>query len=453
MPPRAARSLSPSPASVSAHVFRRHPRAGRAALVVFGAVVLPLLLLEALLRIAPAFVERDRSGALGAGALRVACIGDSFTFGVYFPAADSYPSRLQARLDAALGPDRFTVVPAGRPGRPTGEMRSLLPELLARVRPDFVVVLGGLNDRWNHAFASAPVQFLADHSRLFKAFRVWLAARATAPLDDDVPRAGDPMEGAITIDDATVRERVGANLRAIAVAIRESGATPILLTYPADFAGFVAPNAAIRAAAAATSTRLVDLVSLFGREQAARPERELLIPGDHHPYPEGYELIAGAVADAIGEELGGAWPPAPGSTPDAARAAQPLARPIELAIDAAAPATLLVSAPPHRAFQIVVSRTRSPPLRLQRCDLDLGDDELARLSSKLPALRGTTDGEGRARVELPADALRSFAPGADGLRAAALLLDARTPERANVRLWAEAGSDVVLLKPAAQPEK
>ena len=100
-----------------------------------------------------------------------------------------------------------------------------------------------------------------------------------------------------------------------------------------------------------------------------------------------------------------------------------------------------------------MSCTRTPPLRLRRCSLDLGYDASLKFSLKLPRLRGTTDAEGRARVDLPADALRSFTPGADGLLAAALLLDAGTPEECNVRIWTEAGSDVVVLIPASQPAK
>jgi lysophospholipase L1-like esterase len=443
--PRTTRSLSGTPSSVSAHAFRRHPRMARAALLLLGALVLPLLTLEAAFRVAPLFVERDRTGTLGAASKRIVCVGDSFTFGVYFPAASSYPRRLQAHLDAACGAGAVEVVNAGRPGRPTSEIRSLLPELLARVRPDVVVVLGGVNDRWNHGFGSPPLQFLADHSRLFKAARVWLAARSGGRLDDDRPRAGDTMEGAIVIDDATLVERVAANLRAIAGTIRESGATPIFLTYPAREPAFSAPSEALRAAAAATATRLIDLGPIFVRELAARPDLELLIPADGHPYPSGNDLMARSVAEVLLEELRGTF--SASSSPSAV--APPAAPLIALSCAADSPSTLLVRTAPRRRFHLVMSRSQTPRLRLQRCSPDLGFDELVRLSTNLPSLSGVTDESGCARVELPADALRSFAPGADGLRAAALLLDARMPEDGNVGLWAEASSDVVVLRPGA----
>jgi lysophospholipase L1-like esterase len=445
-----ARSLNEGRASVSAHVFRRHPRRGRALLLFFGSVVLPLLVLEFGLRVAPLFLDRERSTAVAAGPKRVVCIGDSFTFGVYFPAAASYPRRLQAWLDAALGPGSIAVVPAGRPGRPTSEIRALLPELLLRERPDVVVVLGGINDRWNHRFASGPLQFLADHLRLFRVAQIWIAARLGGRLDDDRPRAGDPMEGAITLDDETLRTRVEENLRAVAAAIRGAGATPLFLTYPAADAAFVAVNGAIRDAAGASGAQLLDLTGLFAREQAARRDVELLIPGDRHPYPAGYDLMARAVAEAIVAAIGG---PRAIASPTRVASAAAEEKAIELALAPAAPPALLVTAPPHRRFQIVVSRTRTPPLRLQRCDLDLGDDELFKLSAKLPWLSGTTDADGRARIELPAETLDSSRPGADGLRAAALLLDVRTPERGNVRIWAEASSAVLALIPASQPAK
>jgi hypothetical protein len=81
------------------------------------------------------------------GAPVILCVGDSHTYGYLLPPQDSYPARLQARLDRrGLS---ASVVNAGVPGMNSSQMRRRLPELLARYHPALVIIQSGSNNDWN----------------------------------------------------------------------------------------------------------------------------------------------------------------------------------------------------------------------------------------------------------------------------------------------------------------
>lgn len=82
------------------------------------------------------------------GARVVLCVGDSFTFGMgASSAAMAYPRQLERRLRERLG-GAWRVVNAGRPGIDSRDIAEEFDALLARHRPEFVCVLGGVNDTW-----------------------------------------------------------------------------------------------------------------------------------------------------------------------------------------------------------------------------------------------------------------------------------------------------------------
>jgi lysophospholipase L1-like esterase len=87
----------------------------------------------------------------------VLCIGDSFTYGSGASSPEgAYPLQLQRALGESAGEKRsWHVVNAGWPGRNSAETAARLPDLLARTKPDFVVTLVGMNNRWNEADAAA----------------------------------------------------------------------------------------------------------------------------------------------------------------------------------------------------------------------------------------------------------------------------------------------------------
>ncbi|MBI5851592.1 MAG: hypothetical protein HZB39_11300 [Planctomycetes bacterium] len=82
------------------------------------------------------------------GARVVLCVGDSFTFGMGASSpATAYPRQLEQRLRERLG-GTWRVVNAGRPGIDSRDIAEEFDALLARHRPEFVCVLGGVNDTW-----------------------------------------------------------------------------------------------------------------------------------------------------------------------------------------------------------------------------------------------------------------------------------------------------------------
>ncbi len=95
--------------------------------------------------------ERRVEGA--AGERVVACVGDSFTYGIgASAAAGAYPAQLERVLRArGTGGRTWRVLNRGWPGRNSAEVLQRVPELLAKERPDYVVILVGTNDRWSDA--------------------------------------------------------------------------------------------------------------------------------------------------------------------------------------------------------------------------------------------------------------------------------------------------------------
>ena len=78
------------------------------------------------------------------GALRIACVGDSWTFGMNVDQERTYPSRLAADLGA--GGANVEVLNFGVLGYSSFQGRRLLESRVLELRPDIVVVGFGMND-------------------------------------------------------------------------------------------------------------------------------------------------------------------------------------------------------------------------------------------------------------------------------------------------------------------
>lgn len=131
----------------------------RVAAVLFG-ILIGLLLLEGTLQaLAYATLRRAREEqrpsserAQSFSGRRVLCVGDSYTYGIGSKSREgSYPSRLEEYLRSGEGQESWIVVNEGWPSRNSQELDALLPNLLQKYDPDWVVVLIGINDRWNEA--------------------------------------------------------------------------------------------------------------------------------------------------------------------------------------------------------------------------------------------------------------------------------------------------------------
>lgn len=135
----------------------RHRRAVFAGLAAF----LVLAGLEGALRLAGWVVLAGWRDAPGPGEGTVACVGDSFTFGLGAPDASfSYPSLLQGILDARRPGLGARIENHGVPGATSFDAEATLRELLRRPAPPRTVLwLAGLNDGGDLA-ALGPVMDL-----------------------------------------------------------------------------------------------------------------------------------------------------------------------------------------------------------------------------------------------------------------------------------------------------
>lgn len=191
--------------------------------------------------------------------LRIACVGDSITFGDKLEnrARDSYPAILER-----LGEGRFLTGNFGVNGATALDIpyRAWTATRAAQdalaFSPDAVVLLLGIND------LAFPEQYVRYPDRL-----------------RDIVRSFQSLPSQPRVFLCT--------LTPIAPAEHQAHANHLIRdTF----------NPAIRAVAAQTGARLVDLSAAF-------PNRLDLLPDGLHPSPEGAELIARAVLDALTNAL------------------------------------------------------------------------------------------------------------------------------------------------------
>ncbi|MEO0480549.1 MAG: SGNH/GDSL hydrolase family protein [Planctomycetota bacterium] len=121
----------------------------RAALVVATVLISVELLLQLGALVVSLIVAPDEF-VLDQDRHRVLCLGDSFTYGI--GAEDektgSYPAHLQQILEERA-PGRYQVVNRGWPGLNSRKILRYLASDLDEVKPDTVVLLCGVNDRWS----------------------------------------------------------------------------------------------------------------------------------------------------------------------------------------------------------------------------------------------------------------------------------------------------------------
>ncbi len=98
-----------------------------------------------------------------AGLLRIACLGDSSTFGFNVEADDAYPHQLQELLDADY-PGRFQVLNFGVPGYASLQGVEHLKHSVLDFHPDVVTFAFGTNDRFWHGPASLSERLRASQS-------------------------------------------------------------------------------------------------------------------------------------------------------------------------------------------------------------------------------------------------------------------------------------------------
>lgn len=164
--------------------------------------------------------------------VRILCLGDSNTYGLYLPAQDSWPSQLQGLLDRQ-SPGRYQVINLGFPGTPTFRIAENLPSFLARFQPDRVIVLAGVNDFLYGAIdAAKPAPslggriraFASTHLRLYRAWLLWQRVReAPLAISNDMDALGAGLLSLASQDDAQALRTLVRLYRERGFTVRESG--------------------------------------------------------------------------------------------------------------------------------------------------------------------------------------------------------------------------------------
>ena len=156
----------------------------------------------------------------------IAALGDSCTFGFRVDEEETYPALLQASL-REHGMPRAAVTNYGVPGYTSFQGRRLLSAILARDRPDFVVLAFGANDlELDVASDAAKAERISPvRLRLYSALTHLATARLFLPRQDGRRTDPDRPAQSTRVSPAEFRE----NLRAMIRAARGAGARVILL--------------------------------------------------------------------------------------------------------------------------------------------------------------------------------------------------------------------------------
>jgi lysophospholipase L1-like esterase len=315
--------------------------AARGGLLLLG-TLLGFVALELVLGALALFVgPRSQALPAGSGAV-VLTVGDSHTFGVYYPPEESYPGRLQAHLDARA-PDAYRVVNRGLPGMNSSQVVTRMPGWAERYRPRFVVVCVGINNLWNRTDSELDRrrpgwQRWLLGTRTARLVRL-IAHRRTAPgelpSDTDRPRldrvvidegragvehrdarTGEllarhrPGEAGAAHDLETAAALLVEDLVALHDLARERGFDLVVLTYatrptgePEDghLLALDGMSDTLAAFADQHGLLLVDVRPRFDGLLARSTDRTAWFhdPHDGHPNAAGYDEIARLVATAI----------------------------------------------------------------------------------------------------------------------------------------------------------
>jgi lysophospholipase L1-like esterase len=295
--------------------------AGRLALVILG-LALSLVLLEAALQAGAAYNRsrlRDDAPASLAGASRIACLGDSNTYGILMPRDQTYPAFFQQLLRAVPATEGVQVLNLGIPGTNSSLLRNRIAGVIDALRPDAVLVMIGANDFWTEPMPVADEtstwrQRLWSVSRVYRLFYMLArsAKRETTAGTVDPVREGDAAGGhAVLKGDTDVdlswtgparedtldwRNKLYVNLRVMAEMAARRGVKFVSMTYPNEGAAYGQANEVIRRAAA--DLPLIDLGGAFNVICPSWNCPEIFLP-DGHPTLVGYQVAATLVWNAM----------------------------------------------------------------------------------------------------------------------------------------------------------
>jgi lysophospholipase L1-like esterase len=292
-----------------------------------------LLVAEAGLQTAAHFMQRSvRAGIPAAwltGNLRILCLGDSHTYGLWVERNQAYPAQLEAVWNQRTPARKLEVVNAGVPGTNSSRLARELPRLLETFDPDTLIVLVGGNDFWtlpvplDDAPATRPRDnFLQRHSLLYRLFYLFQRGReaAAAPeviLDPDA-RVATGGRHKIRLGDREIEMGFAAgqsaeggglaglrrNLRRIVQLAQDQQRSLYLMTYPSKQNPYITASMVIEEVAEETGTPLIDLLGVFAKVCPKTDCPDTVFP-DGHPKAPGYRLVAETIAERLSSAAAG----------------------------------------------------------------------------------------------------------------------------------------------------
>jgi lysophospholipase L1-like esterase len=241
---------------------------------------------------------------------RIACFGNSCTFGWRLQENETYEMRLEQKLNALVGTSRFQVFNCGVPGYSSFQGVRMLKEYLPILKPQIVTICYGWNDHWAAGFDIEDkeqrtaaqwvlnVQNLLSESYLYRSFKYLLLAKYEKTKQYQFDRQS--VHYRVSLDDFAV------NLGDIISFCRSNGVRPILLTTPVGDADPAVVNSmenyherynqTVRRIAAEQTVPLVDAAALFldHPEYYDNPNVDFI-----HYNAKGADRIATALAQTI----------------------------------------------------------------------------------------------------------------------------------------------------------
>lgn len=266
--------------------------------------------------------------------LRVLCLGDSNTYGVYLDRAQSWPSQLEAGWNEPGPSPRMKVYNLGFPGTNSSKVLADFARMVETFRPHVIIVMVGANDFWTVPSRLAEsdgspqtlLELVERRSRLYRlAFMLYRERTHAGPQALELERSsseGEPgvERGELVFGDevfefitarnespapmSASRQRLNQNLWKIVHRAREKNTPLLLMSYPAQQNHDLYSTASreLKRVAERSRTPFLDLRALFA-ERCSDPEcRELLFP-DEHPNAAGYRIVASEVSRKLAELL------------------------------------------------------------------------------------------------------------------------------------------------------
>jgi len=280
------------------------------------------------MQIAAWIVQARTRGELRAswvtGRVRILCLGDSNTYGLWVERGETYPSQLETLWNERIDSLKLEVLNLGFPGTNSSRLVRDLPHLLETLAPDVLILMIGVNDFWTTPFSSGegarrPTPgFLERHSKLYRAYVLIRRGRdarkpeiipdpAAQGLDrEDRMRVGD-QEFDVSFykrqgGHAGIGKELHSNLERLIAEARKRGTKVYLMSYPGSIDYYALTNPIIRSVAQRTRTPLIDLASAFA-PSCPRPACPRMFFLDHHPTPAGYRLVAETLLARLAGEL------------------------------------------------------------------------------------------------------------------------------------------------------